>query len=378
MDNTHPTLILAQDLIRRPSITPLDAGCQEHISAYLASLGFISKHLPFGEVKNLWIRHGTAQPLLVFVGHTDVVPPGPLENWTTLPFGPNIREGYLYGRGAADMKGSLAAMVIACEQFITEHPDYKGSIALLITSDEEGPAQDGTQKVVKYLQTQNEDITWCIVGEPSSEKRLGDTIKIGRRGSLNGTLTVYGKQGHIAYPHLAKNPIHHCLAALTELCARAWDTGHELFPPTSFQISNIHAGTGVTNVIPQSIEIVFNFRYSPAVTIDELKQAVTTILDRYTLGYNIHWVHSASPFLTESGTLLTATQQAIQQITGIQPRLSTDGGTSDGRFLAPLGCELLELGPCNVTIHQVNECVGVTELVQLTQIYTAILEQLFL
>ncbi len=378
MINQSPSITLLQELIRLPSVTPNDAGCQQLIADRLKILGFTIEHLPFGQVNNLWAKRGSEGPLLVFAGHTDVVPTGPLENWRTPPFEPTLHEGFLYGRGAADMKGGIAAMLIACEQFLAKHPKHTGSIAFLITSDEEGPAIDGTQKVVEYLKNNGETITWCIVGEPSSDKQLGDTIKIGRRGSLNAKLTLYGKQGHIAYPHLAQNPIHLCLPALTALCQETWDAGHAFFPSTVFQISNIHAGTGVTNVIPGSIELLFNFRYSPATTIDLLKERVTTILEHYQLQYDLIWSHSGAPFLTQSGALLNAAQTAIQKTVGIAPNLSTDGGTSDGRFIAPLQCEVLELGLCNATIHQINECIRLTDLIQLTDIYEQILAELLL
>jgi succinyl-diaminopimelate desuccinylase len=375
-NSDDPTVALAQDLIRLPSVTPEDAGCQELLATRLKACGFAIKHLPLGSVKNLWARRGDSGPLLVFVGHTDVVPPGLLEDWNTPPFTPTIVDGFLYGRGAADMKGGLAAMVVAAEQFIAHYPQHRGSIAFLITSDEEGPAQDGTRKVVEYLQAHDETITWCIVGEPSSETHVGDTIKVGRRGSLNGVLTIHGKQGHIAYPQLADNPIHRSLAALTQLCAEQWDTGHPLFPSTSLQISNIHAGVGASNVIPGHIEITFNLRYSPAVTADQLQQRIYAILDQQALHYTIEWTQSGAPFLSPSGVLLTATQQAIQQVAGITPILSTGGGTSDGRFIAPLGCELLELGPCNATIHQSNEHICIADLIQVTQFYQIILYKL--
>lgn len=376
MPDNHPTLSLAQTLLRLPSITPDDAGCQHLLAQRLAAQGFTIHHLPFGQVKNLWAKRGNTSPLLVFVGHTDVVPPGTLTLWDTPPFEPTIKNGFLYGRGIADMKGGLAAMIIACEQFIADYPQHIGSIAFLLTSDEEGPAQDGTRKVIEHLRDSDETITWCVIGEPSSQQQLGDTIKIGRRGSLSGKLTVYGKQGHIAYPHLADNPIHRSLAALGMLCDKVWDNGHAEFPPTCMQISNIHGGAGATNVIPGELEVAFNFRYSPAVNADQLKQAVHTVLDQQALRYTIDWMHSGMPFLSPRGTLLTAAQQAVQQVTGIIPTLSTDGGTSDGRFIAPLGCELLELGLCNTTIHQINECVAIQDLITLTQIYQTLLYQL--
>jgi succinyl-diaminopimelate desuccinylase len=375
--DNHPTLCLLKELIRFPSITPDDAGAQAFIAARLKTLGFIIEHLPFGDVKNLWAKRGEQTPLFVFAGHTDVVPTGPLQDWRTPPFEPAMIDGFLYGRGTADMKSSIAAMMVACERFLEKYPEHVGSIAFLLTSDEEGPAINGTRKVVEYLEDKGETITWCVVGEPSSDQQVGDTIKIGRRGSLNARLTIAGKQGHIAYPQLAENPIHACLSALSALCQESWDAGHESFPPTCFQMSNIHAGTGVTNVIPGSLEVVFNFRYSPAVTVDELKARVVTILQQSHLRYTLEWSHSGAPFLTPQGRLLEATQTAIQKTNGLKPILSTDGGTSDGRFIAPLGCELLELGLCNATIHQVNECIKVADLIQLTDIYEQLLIQLF-
>lgn len=374
--HNHPTLLLTQDLICRASITPDDAGCQTLIADRLQALGFTIQHLKFGDVDNLWATRGSELPRLVFAGHTDVVPTGPLENWVTPPFEPTIRDGFLYGRGAADMKGSLAAMVVACEQFIAQHPQHRGSIAFLLTSDEEGPAIHGTRQVVEYLVTQKIPLTWCIVGEPSSSQCVGDVIKVGRRGSLNAQLTILGKQGHIAYPQLADNPIHRSLAALAALCHEVWDQGNDHFPPTCLQVSNIHAGTGVTNVIPGQLDVTFNFRYSPEVTVEILQQRVAEILEKNQLTYKINWSHSGAPFATPAGKLLDATQQAILELTGKTPQLSTDGGTSDGRFIAPLGCEVLELGPTNATIHQVDERVGVNELVQLTDIYQAILAKL--
>lgn len=370
---------LLQSLISLPSITPNDAGCQALIASRLKNMGFVIEHLPFGEVSNLWAKHGIDEPLLVFAGHTDVVPTGPIEKWRSPPFEPTIHEDFLYGRGAADMKCSIAAMLIACEQFIAQYPNHPGSIAFLITSDEEGPAINGTRKVIEYLKNKGEIITWCLVGEPSSEKQVGDTIKIGRRGSLNAQLTIYGKQGHIAYPHLAKNPIPLCLSALSALCQESWETTHHpSFPPTACQISNIHGGTGATNVIPESVEILFNFRYSPAVTVTQLQERVTAILEQYGLRYEIVWSHSGPPFFTQpEGKLLSTVQEAIQQITGITPILSTDGGTSDGRFIAPLGCEIVELGPCNATIHQIDERIRLTDLMQLTSIYGKIIKKLF-
>ncbi len=370
------TLELAIDLISRASVTPNDAGCQILIAERLEKLGFSIEHLRFGEVDNLWARHGTTQPLFVFAGHTDVVPTGPVENWRFPPFEPTIDDGLLYGRGTADMKGSIAAMLTACERFITEHPDHKGSIAFLITSDEEGPGIDGTIKVIEHLEAQGEKIDWCLVGEPSSTDRLGDVVKNGRRGSLGGTLIIKGLQGHVAYPHLAENPIHEVAPVLKILCETEWDKGNDFFPPTSFQISNIKAGTGVDNVIPGELEIVFNFRYSTEVTHTQLQQQVTNLLNEYELKYNLAWRHSGLPFLTQPGELVAATVKSIDNVCGYKPMLSTAGGTSDGRFIAPTGAQVIEVGPLNNTIHKVDECVSVEDLDKLSDIYQAIIKQL--
>jgi succinyl-diaminopimelate desuccinylase len=370
------TIELAIDLVSRPSVTPADEGCQELIASRLSALGFQIESLPFGEVKNLWARRGTAAPLFVFAGHTDVVPTGPESQWASPPFSPEIRDGMLYGRGSADMKGSIAAMVTACERFIEAHPAHSGSIAFLITSDEEGPSIDGTVKVVKHLSGHDEMIDWCLVGEPSSTKTVGDVIKNGRRGSLNGTLTIHGQQGHVAYPHLAANPVHLFAPALAELSAIVLDNGNEYFPPTSFQISNIHAGTGATNVIPGDLEVLFNFRYSTEQTQDKLQQEVELILKKHQLDYSLVWQLSGDPFLTPAGELVTAATAAIKETTGIETELSTSGGTSDGRFIAPTGAQVVELGPINATIHSIDECVKVDELNQLSSIYQNILEKL--
>lgn len=390
MSSNNDVLALLESLIRLPSITPNDAGCQNVIANRLQPLGFNIEKLRFGEVDNLWARKGSDLPLLVFAGHTDVVPTGPIENWFFPPFQPTIQEGLLYGRGTADMKASLAAMVIACEQFLKKYPQHHGSIAFLITSDEEGPSIDGTRRVIEYLKNRKESLTWCIVGEPSCEQRLGDTIKIGRRGSLNGKLIIKGKQGHIAYPHLADNPIHRSLAALAALIQEVWDNeipptplfqredypGNPNFPATSLQFSNIHAGVGATNVIPAQLEANFNFRYSPSVKIEELQHRFETILQRQSLDYNIEWTHSGSPFLTQNSSLVHAAQKAIETTLDLTPVLSTSGGTSDARFIAPTGCEVIEFGPCNGSIHQINENVAVKDLYPLTQIYEKILVQL--
>ena len=370
------TLDLARELIRRPSITPEDGGCQPLLQDRLHRAGFAGETLQFGDVTNLWSRRGGNGPLLVFAGHTDVVPTGPETRWNSPPFEPTERNGQLYGRGAADMKGSLAAFVTACERFVVRHPDHAGSIALLITSDEEGPAVDGTVKVVEALQARGIHIDWCIVGEPSSETQVADTVKNGRRGSLNGRLTVRGVQGHVAYPHKARNPIHLALPALLELTSEHWDDGNDSFPPTTFQISNINAGTGATNVIPGEAELLFNFRFSTESTAETLKQRTETVLQRYDLDYEIDWTLSAQPFLTEAGALVDATRAAIRDITGRDTILSTAGGTSDGRFIAPTGAQVVELGPVNASIHQVNEHTDSAGLDTLSAIYERILERL--
>jgi succinyl-diaminopimelate desuccinylase len=371
-----PTLELAIDLIRRPSVTPEDAGCQARMIGRLQAIGFRVEPLPFGSVKNFWARRGSEGPLFAFAGHTDVVPTGPLENWSSPPFEPEIRGGLLYGRGAADMKGSLAAMVTACEDLVAAHPDHRGSIALLITSDEEGPSVDGTVKVVQVLESRGENIDWCLVGEPSSSQRLGDVVKNGRRGSLNGRLKVIGKQGHVAYPHLAKNPLHAFAPALAELCAEVWDEGNEFFPPTSFQVANLNVGTGAENVIPGLLEAQFNFRFSTELNEQLIRQRVEAILDRGDFDYELTWRLSGNPFLTPAGELVQAAREAIPEITGHPTELSTSGGTSDGRFIAPTGAQVLELGPLNASIHQIDECVAVADLDLLSAVYRRILEKL--
>lgn len=370
------TLELAKDLISRQSITPKDEGCQQLMAERLESIGFTITHLKNGDVTNLWARRGTEAPLFVFAGHTDVVPTGPEANWTYPPFEPTEHNGLLYGRGAADMKGSLASMIIASENFIREHEQHNGSIGFLITSDEEGPAVEGTVAVLEHLASANEKIDWCLVGEPSSTEKIGDVVKNGRRGSLGAVLTIHGKQGHVAYPHLAQNPIHQAAPFLAELVNTEWDKGNASFPATSFQISNIHSGTGATNVIPGDIEVMFNFRFSTEVTDKELKQRVTTILAKYDLKYNIEWNLSGNPFLTEKGRLVEATQDAIKTVTGYETELSTAGGTSDGRFIAPTGAQVIELGPLNKTIHQIDENVSIADLEQLSVIYAQILKNL--
>jgi succinyl-diaminopimelate desuccinylase len=372
-----PTLQLAFDLISRPSVTPDDAGCLELLGERLEKLGFTLERLKFGEVDNLWARKGNQGPLLCFAGHTDVVPPGPAERWKTAAFEPQIdAQGELRGRGAADMKGSLAAMITAIEGFLEEHPDHQGSIALLLTSDEEGPAVNGTVKVMEHLEAREEKIDWCLVGEPSSTTRLGDFIKNGRRGSLGARLRVMGKQGHVAYPHLAANPIHLAAPALAELTAEIWDEGNDFFPATSLQISNIQAGTGATNVIPGELEVIFNFRFSTEVTAEDLQKRTEELLDRHALDYQLDWTLSGQPFLTAEGRLVEAAQQAILEVTGQPTQLSTAGGTSDGRFIAPSGAQVVELGPVNATIHQVNERVRAEDLNLLSQVYQYLISKL--
>ena len=370
------TLDLAIDLISRTSVTPEDAGCQEAMMQRLAALGFRNEPMRFADVDNFWARRGDTGPVLCFAGHTDVVPAGPRGKWQSDPFAPTIRDGMLYGRGAADMKGSLAAMVTATERFVARHPDHRGSIAYLITSDEEGPSINGTVKVVETLEARNEKIDWCLVGEPSSNHVLGDVVKNGRRGSLGAVLSVRGRQGHVAYPHLARNPVHEVAPALAELAATVWDNGNEFFPQTTFQISNIHAGTGATNVIPGECEVLFNFRYSTETTHEILRERVQAVLDRHGLDYTIEWTLSGLPFLTPRGELVDAARQAIKLVAGIETELSTAGGTSDGRFIAPTGAQVLELGPLNATIHQVDECVAVDDLDRLSAMYEKVLEHL--
>ncbi len=372
------TVSLAKDLISRNSVTPEDAGCQKLLAERLGKLGFKTEHLRFGEVDNLWITHGKGAPYLIYVGHTDVVPTGPLENWRSDPFEPEIRDGYLYGRGAADMKGSIASMTTALERFIAEHPEHKGTVGMLITSDEEGPSIDGTRKVVEYLKSKNIKIDWCLVGEPCSTSQIGDVIKNGRRGSLGGTLKVYGVQGHVAYPQHAKNPIHMVAPALAELNSIVWDNGNEFYPPTSLQISNIHAGTGADNVIPGHVDIMFNFRFCTEVTQDELRSKVEAVLDKHELSYDIEWKLSGEPFLTRKGKLMDAVHASVKEITGLTPEISTGGGTSDGRFIAPTGAEVIELGPVNATIHKIDECVKVEDLDTLSAIDELILKKLLL
>ncbi len=370
------TLALCCDLISRRSVTPEDQGCQEIMISRLEAIGFECTPLPFGKVQNFWAVHGDSGPLFVFAGHTDVVPPGPEAQWSTPPFEPSLVGETLYGRGAADMKGSLAAMVVACEEFLASNPDHTGRIGFLITSDEEGPATDGTVRVMEWLQQQGEKIDWCLVGEPSSTSTLGDVIKNGRRGSLNARLIVKGMQGHIAYPHLADNPIHRAAPALSALTHEVWDEGNSFFPPTSMQISNIHGGTGATNVIPGELEIVFNFRFSTELTDVDLRQRTEAILDAHGLEYDIQWSLSGHPFLTPTGELVAAAVDSILSVTGIDTQLSTAGGTSDGRFIAPSGAQVVELGPVNASIHKLNEEVHAPDLPRLTAVYRGIMERL--
>ena len=370
------TLDLTLDLMARASVTPADGGCQDVMTARLAALGFAVEKLNYGNVENFWARRGSTGPVLCFAGHTDVVPTGPLEEWRTKPFEPTVRDGVLFGRGAADMKSGLAAMVTAAEAFVSAHPDHRGTIAFLITSDEEGPSVDGTKRVVETLLARGERIDWCIVGEPSSEAVLGDTIKIGRRGSLSGRLTVHGIQGHIAYPHLAVNPIHTFAPALAELTVREWDQGNEHFQPTTFQVSNLNAGTGAPNVIPGELKARFNLRYSPVQTLDSLKQTVEDILRRHQVNFTVEWYVSGEPFYTPEGPLSQAVCQAVAAIAGKPPKLSTGGGTSDGRFIAALGAQIVELGVINASIHKVNEQVRTADIDELQRMYVGVLERL--
>jgi succinyl-diaminopimelate desuccinylase len=374
--SVSPTIALAQDLMGRASVTPEDKGCQELMITRLEAIGFIVERMRFGEVDNFWARRGTEKPVLAFAGHTDVVPSGPVDQWHTPPFEPTIKDGFLYGRGAADMKGSLASWIIALEEFIALHPNHCGSLALLITSDEEGPFVDGTTRVIDTLEARGEKMDWCIVGEPSSTNTLGDVIKNGRRGSLTANITAKGIQGHVAYPHLVINPIHKVAPALAELVSTKWDDGNKFFPPTSFQIANINGGTGASNVVPGHVEVMCNFRYSTELTADELTTKLETILDNHKVDYDIQWTYNGLPFLTGSGSLVDACRDAIKTTTGTDTQLSTAGGTSDGRFIAPTGAQVVELGPCNGTIHQLNECVKVSDLEQLTQVYFGVLTRL--
>ncbi|EKA5634868.1 succinyl-diaminopimelate desuccinylase [Vibrio navarrensis] len=371
-----PVLALTKDLISRQSVTPEDAGCQDVMIERLQALGFEIERMVFEDTTNFWARRGSEAPLFAFAGHTDVVPAGKLDQWHTPPFEPTEIDGYLYGRGAADMKGSLAAMVVATERFIAQHPDHKGSIGFLITSDEEGPFINGTVRVVETLMTRNENIDMCIVGEPSSTAIVGDVVKNGRRGSITGDLTVKGTQGHVAYPHLADNPVHKSLLAIHELATTEWDQGNEFFPPTSFQIPNVQAGTGASNVIPGEFHVQFNLRFSTELNNDAIVERVTSTLNRYDLNYDLKWTFNGDPFLTDTGALLDAVVAAVDEVNQTKPALLTTGGTSDGRFIARMGGQVVELGPVNATIHKVNECVKIDDLEKLTDMYQKTLEHL--
>ncbi|ENM5880669.1 succinyl-diaminopimelate desuccinylase [Vibrio metoecus] len=371
-----PVLALAKDLISRQSVTPADAGCQDVMIARLKALGFEIESMVFEDTTNFWARRGTQSPLFVFAGHTDVVPAGPLAQWHTPPFEPTVIDDFLHGRGAADMKGSLACMIVAVERFLAEHPDHQGSIGFLITSDEEGPFINGTVRVVETLMARNEMIDMCIVGEPSSTLAVGDVVKNGRRGSITGDLKIKGTQGHVAYPHLANNPVHQALPALAELAATSWDEGNAFFPPTSFQIPNLQAGTGASNVIPGEFDVQFNFRFSTELTDEEIKRRVHSVLDAHGLDYDLKWTLSGQPFLTDAGELLAAVVAAVEEVNHQAPALLTTGGTSDGRFIAQMGAQVVELGPVNVTIHKVNECVRITDLEKLTDMYQKTLNHL--
>jgi succinyl-diaminopimelate desuccinylase len=370
------TLELTEQLIARASVTPTDGGCQELMAERLSRAGFEVERLRYGNVDNFWARRGSGGPVLCFAGHTDVVPTGPLEEWLSDPFKPTIRDGMLYGRGAADMKSGLAAMITATEEFVGAHPKHRGTLTFLITSDEEGPSVDGTKRVVETLRARGERIDWCVVGEPSSESRVGDTIKIGRRGSLSGRLTVHGVQGHIAYPQLAENPVHAFAPALAELASREWDQGNEHFQPTSFQVSNLTAGTGAPNVIPGELKARFNLRYSPVQTLDQLKATVEQLLTRHGVRYTLEWYLSGEPFYTAPGALSNAAGAAVRTITGTQPSFSTGGGTSDGRFIAPLGAQVVEIGVVNASIHKINESVRIEDIDSLHAIYVSLLRNL--
>jgi succinyl-diaminopimelate desuccinylase len=373
---TSTTLALAKNLIARPSVTPEDAGCLDHIMERLSAIGFTCERMDAGGVANLWARRGSESPLFCFAGHTDVVPPGPREAWSSDPFHPELRDGQLYGRGAADMKSSIAAMITACEDFVASHAEHAGSIAFLLTSDEEGPATHGTVHVIEQLEARGEKIDYCLVGEPTAENHVGDIVKNGRRGSLNGRLLVHGRQGHVAYPHKAINPIHVLAPALAELSAIEWDQGNDHFPPTTFQISNLNAGTGATNVIPGTVDVWFNFRFSTEQTAEGLRARVEEVLARHGIQDRVEWNLSGNPFLTPAGALVDAARVAIQDVTGLDTQLSTSGGTSDGRFIAPTGAQVLELGPINASIHQVNEHIDVAQLDELHAIYQAVLNEL--
>ncbi|CAD1789992.1 succinyl-diaminopimelate desuccinylase [Xanthomonas arboricola pv. juglandis] len=373
---TSDVLQLTCELIARASVTPDDAGCQALIAQRLEAAGFTCEHLRLGEVDNLWATHGSGAPVLVLLGHTDVVPPGPREAWTSDPFDPQIRDGVLYGRGTADMKGSVAAFAVAAEQVVAAHPQHAGTLAVLLTSDEEGDAIDGVRRVAELLRTRGQAIDWCITGEPSSTERLGDLLRVGRRGSLSGTLVVKGVQGHVAYPHKARNPIHLAAPALAELVARQWDEGFESFPPTSLQISNIHAGTGANNVIPGELQVAFNLRYTPLWDAPRLEAEIVALLDRHGLDYALRWHRSGEPFYTPEGRLRSVAREVLGQFAGAPPEESTGGGTSDARFIAPLGAQCIEVGPVNASIHQVDEHVRVADLQALPALYRSLIERL--
>ena len=378
IEQLSPTAALAVEMIKIPSITPDDKGCNKLMTDRLSALGFTVEPMRFGNVNNFWARYGDSGPVLCFAGHTDVVPPGPEEKWLSPPFQPAIRDGYLYGRGAADMKGSLAAMITACEAVLADKPALKGSVAFLITADEEGAAIHGTREVINTLEARNEKITWCVVGEPSSTDRLGDVVKIGRRGSLHGRLTVHGVQGHVAYPHLARNPVHQAMRPLHDLSSVVWDEGNDAFPPTSFQISNIHSGTGVDNVIPGELEAVFNFRFSTELDEAKIRQRTEAILDKYELEYTLDWKLSGLPFLTRNPELIAAVSDSIRDVNGVVTQPLTTGGTSDGRFIAPTGAGVVELGPCNASIHKIDEHVKLADLDELSKIYQGIITRLLM
>lgn len=369
---------LAKELLLRPSVTPDDAGCQSLLTERLQRAGFACEQLRFGEVDNLWATHGSGGPVLALLGHTDVVPPGPREAWTSDPFVPEIRDGVLYGRGAADMKGSVAAFVVALERFVAAHPDHPGTLALLLTSDEEGDAIDGVRRVADTFRERGQTIDWCITGEPSSQQKLGDLLRIGRRGTLSATLTVKGVQGHVAYPEKARNPIHQAMPALAELAAHRWDEGYESFPPTSLQISNVHAGTGANNVIPGELQVLFNLRYNPHWRAGQLEEQCESVLRAHGLEYAIHWHRGGEPFYTPEGPLRTAAREVLTQFAGKAPQESTGGGTSDARFIAPLGAQCVEIGPINASIHKVDEHVAVADLEALPDLYLALIERLLL
>jgi succinyl-diaminopimelate desuccinylase len=371
-------LNLAKELMLRASITPDDAGCQVLLADRLARAGFSCEALRFGDVDNLWATHGTGAPVLILLGHTDVVPAGPRDTWASDPFVPEVRDGKLYGRGSADMKGSVAAFVVALERFTASHPDHPGTIALLLTSDEEGDAIDGVRKVAQALDARGQRIDWCVTGEPSSKQALGDLLRVGRRGTLSATLTVHGVQGHVAYPDKARNPIHQAVPALAELSARRWDDGYESFPPTSLQISNVHAGTGANNVIPGELQVLFNLRFNPTWRAEQLEEACEAILRAHGLDYAIHWHRGGEPFHTPEGTLRAAARDVLAAFAGVAPEESTGGGTSDARFIAPLGAQCIELGPVNASIHKVDEHVAVADLERLPDLYLALIERLLL